>query len=353
MHSDPLAVLLASALCGLASACTQRDAVTTATGTIEMVESDITPTAAGRVSTIHVTEGAVVRAGDTLVTISSSTAFGELRELEAAAEQARAELRDVIDGARPHEIARAAAEVRTAEAEEELAAGDFARRRILFAAGAESRQQLDSARSAAAQAAGRRDAARSSLELLRAGARPEAVAAAQARIARADAALAASRARAADLVLLAPLRGRVRAIYVDVGELAPAGRPVLTITDDTRPWVRVFADQEGLGRIDAGQAAVARLDDGREFAGRVVSLSPEAEFTPRVALTEDERADLMFGVKIELEDREHVLRAGLPVTVELKSAAAVPGRIAGTAQMAGSPPALAELPRAGASEDGR
>jgi HlyD family secretion protein len=51
-----------------------------------------------------------------------------------------------------------------------------------------------------------------------------------------------------------------------------------------------------------------------------MSISDKAEFTPRVALTEEERADLLFGVKIEFRDTSGMLKAGLPVTVELASA---------------------------------
>ena len=55
----------------------------------------------------------------------------------------------------------------------------------------------------------------------------------------------------------------------------------------------------------------------RSFNGRVVAINSKAEFTPRVALTEDERADLMFGVKIEFEDSTGALKPGLPITVTI------------------------------------
>jgi HlyD family secretion protein len=52
----------------------------------------------------------------------------------------------------------------------------------------------------------------------------------------------------------------------------------------------------------------------------VVSINDRAEFTPRVALTEDERADLMFGVRVEFADSSGALKPGLPVTVRLSRA---------------------------------
>jgi HlyD family secretion protein len=74
-----------------------------------------------------------------------------------------------------------------------------------------------------------------------------------------------------------------------------------------------------------GQAATARLDGfpDRPIPGRVVAIHPRAEFTPRVALTERERADLVFGVKVALEDTTGLVRPGLPATVRF---AAEPAR---------------------------
>ena len=69
--------------------------------------------------------------------------------------------------------------------------------------------------------------------------------------------------------------------------------------------------------------ARAKLDGlpGREFTGRVVAINTKAEFTPRVALTENERADMTFGVKIEFDDNTGTLKPGLPVTVTIPLAA--------------------------------
>jgi hypothetical protein len=61
--------------------------------------------------------------------------------------------------------------------------------------------------------------------------------------------------------------------------------------------------------------------DGRRLAGRVVAINPRAEFTPRVALTESERADLMFGVKVEFDDPAKAPYPGLWVTVRLDAKA--------------------------------
>jgi HlyD family secretion protein len=88
--------------------------------------------------------------------------------------------------------------------------------------------------------------------------------------------------------------------------------------------VRVYVDERALPRIVVGQRATATLDafPDRAFTGTVVALNDKAEFTPRVALTESERADLLFGVKVQFTDSTGMLKAGLPVTVRLADAVA-------------------------------
>jgi HlyD family secretion protein len=94
--------------------------------------------------------------------------------------------------------------------------------------------------------------------------------------------------------------------------------------------VRVYVSPAVLPLLRVGQRATATLDafPDRAIEGRVVAISPRAEFTPRVALTEEERADLLFGVKVAFADTSAMLKAGLPVTVRFTepARAAAPAR---------------------------
>jgi len=122
-----------------------------------------------------------------------------------------------------------------------------------------------------------------------------------------------------DLVLLAPVAGTITNRTAEPGEMLTPGQRAMTLAQTGRQTVRVFVGQTALSRVALGQVVHARLDawPGREFTGHVVALSSKAEFTPRVALTENERADLLFGVKVEFADETGMLKAGLPVTVRI------------------------------------
>jgi len=298
-------------------ACRHPSGNTTAVGTLEIVEVDVAPVSAGRVTRVLVDEGEMVRAGDTLAILVQPSSKADIAGQAASVSASEATLREVERGPRNPEIERARATLRGAEANVTQSASDLARLRPLADKQIVSRQQLDAAMAAVKVATNRRDEARASLRLLEQGSTPEQIAAAKARVGTARAALAATQAVAGDLVLTAPVAGVVTSRNAEPGEVLTPAEPAITLGDVTRPWVRVYVNEQVLPAIHVGDTVHATLDGvpNRTFAGRVVAINPHAEYTPRVALTEDERADLMFGVKIQFADTSRTLKAGLPVTV--------------------------------------
>ena len=318
----------------LALGCGSRDDRVTAQGTIEVEETDIVTTVRGRVSRIWVEEGATVRPGDTLVTLDSKTLPDDIHEREARVARAGAEVRELERGARPEEIARAEADLRSATAEDVRAQRDLIRMEALGANDAVSQQDVDHARAGAGDARGRKDAAEQTLGLLKAGATREELDAARARLAEAKAYLAQGHATDGELTLIAPVSGVVLPHYFRVGEVVEGGEPILTTADLSRPWVRVYVNQLDVPSLRLGGGAEALLDGDpeRPIAGRIVAINHEAEYIPRVALTEAERADLMFGIKIALANASGAARAGLPATVKLMTAAIQPTQVAEAAR---------------------
>ena len=307
-----LALVLATAACTEA----ENDGLE-ATGTVELTETDIAAPVAARVRRIVVEEGDAVAPGDTLVVLEQTSLPADLEQRRARVSAAEAELRDLVAGSRATEIERAEAELVAAEAEARRTTDDARRYAELLKSGAASPAQAESFETAARVAAGRRDAARAALQQLREGTRPERIRAARANVAAARAQLNAGEAMATDLVLVAPERGVVLGRYAEPGELLPAGVPVVSLGNPQRLWVRVYVGPTVLTNLSVGQRIRATIDGvpGKEFSGAIVQISPRSEFTPRVALTEKERADLLFGVKIALDDTTGALKAGLPVRV--------------------------------------
>jgi HlyD family secretion protein len=293
------------------------------TGSLELTEVDVSPLSPARVTRVYRREGDRVRAGDTLLLLSQPTLPSEIEGRRAAVATAEAQLRDLQAGSRPAEIDAAEAAVNAAAAEAKRTADDLERIGPLAGKGTVSKQQGDAARAAAQSAASRLNEAREQLRLVREGPRPQTIAAARAQVNEAKAALAAMQQAAHDLILTASVSGTVLSRHVEPGEVLSPGISGMTIGDETRPYVRIYVDQVAFPQIHIGDTASVVLDamPDHPFKGTVVALADRAEFTPRVALTRDERADLMFGVKVQLVDPTSTLKAGLPVTVTILPAA--------------------------------
>jgi len=316
-----LASSLAFAAVALFAACRDaapRDIV--ATGTLQVDEVDIGPIAPSRVVRVYVEEGDSVFPGDTLATLTQATLAPDLAIREARLQSAQAQLLELERGSRPAELQRAGAQVAAAEAEAERTAVELQRAQKLIAASNISQQQLDNAQAAATAAAATRDAAAATLRLLQEGARTEQIQAARAEVASARGAVAAVQASVAELVLISTVPGVVSGRHVQPGEVVGAGQAAVTISRAQRPWARVYVGERMLPYVHAGQDVEGALDgvDGTTFHGTIDHISTSAEFTPRVALTEQERADLVFGVKIFFApDSTGLLKAGLPITVTI------------------------------------
>jgi HlyD family secretion protein len=318
---------------GLSAACRRGGAEgpIRASGYVEATEVRVAPEVGGRVLEIKVDEGDRVSAGALLVRLDTSDADLVVRRVEAERAQAQAQLRLLQAGARPEDVRQARAQadsarsdVTAAESELHAAAEDVARFEALLASKAGSRKQRDDAVTrrdvAAARVSAAKDRARAATEAvarLNAGARREELAAAQARIEAVDAQLAALRKNISDASLMAPVGGTVTSRLVDAGEIVNARTPVLVITDLDRAWANVYVDEPVVPRLTIGQSIPLVTDAGQRLEGRITFISPKAEFTPRNVQTAEERTKLVFRIKVTTDNRQGILKSGMPVEAEI------------------------------------
>jgi HlyD family secretion protein len=300
--------------------CASDNGVIRGSGTIEMDEIDVASLVGGRLLRLNVVEGDSVQFGDTLAVLTRGEIAAELAVQAAEAERAQSQARDLVQGSRPAEVIIARDALRAAEADLRLARSTFDRTDKLAKGGAVAPAELDQARAALDAAQARASSARETLRLQEAGFRRQQVAAAKQGASAAMAQLAGARSRANELVLLAPRSGVVLLVNYQAGELVSASSPVVTLGDPDSLWMRVYVAAPKLTHLRLGAPVeVKPIGAGRTFAGRVVSIAREAEFTPRAALTEDEQANLVFGVKLSLARSGGALKAGLPADARIRS----------------------------------
>jgi len=293
-------------------------------GTIEVDESDAAPLIGGRVLEVRVEEGDSVRVGDTLAVLTQSSLPATVADRAARLAMARARLADLRRGSRAPELERAEADLAAAEAEANRTTRDLERVEPLAQSGVVAPQELDRAKSAAETSARRRDAARAALELAREGTRSDQIKAAAADVQSAAAQLRGASADLGELAVLAAVSGVVLGRHADPGEVVAAGTPLVTLGEVSRRWVRVYLPASLLATLPAGAPAEIHVANAERGGGRgaapavtgtLVAVSSKAEFTPRAALTEEERADLLFASRVELSNPPAAFRPGLPVTV--------------------------------------
>jgi HlyD family secretion protein len=211
-------------------------------------------------------------------------------------------------------VAVAKAELDGARAQREMADRDLERARRLLDTKVIAQADYDRAVTNHDDAMAREVAAREKLQLLQSGSRREEITAARANTEAARAALEGAESRIAELVLVAPMSGVVLLKNFEVGELVQPNQPVVTLGDPDRLWLRVYVAAPRITDVRIGAPVEVRLgkDARTSFHGRVTEVATQAEFTPRAALTEEERANLVFAVRIRLDPTRGALKAGLP-----------------------------------------
>jgi HlyD family secretion protein len=313
-------VTIAAFLIAALASCADRDPAIRGSGTVELDEIDIASLVGGRVTQIRVDEGDSVRAGDTLVVLAQGEVTAGVREQEAQVERTSALARDSELGPRLEERRAAKADLDTAVAALALAETELARVRVLFERKLAAQADLDRAITARDQSSARRDAAMQRYRLVVAGTRAQVVKAARDAAEAARAGLQSARSRARELVLTAPAPGVVLLRNVEPGEVVGPAVPILTLGDPRKLWMRVYVAAPQVVRVRLGdRVSVTVLGDPKSYPGRVVEIATRAEFTPRAALTEEERANIVFGVKVALDAPEGRLKPGLPADARILS----------------------------------
>jgi membrane fusion protein YbhG len=301
-------------------------------GHVEATETRVAAEAGGRILTLTVKEGDRVQPGQVLMTLDTRDVQLAIQRARAEQAAADAQLRLVMAGARVEDIRQAQSQVETARAEVaaartelDAAEQDLARFESLLATNSGSRKQRDDAatrrdlaRDRVSQTQSRVRTADETLAKFKAGARQEEIDAARARLAVTTAQIASLEKGVADATVQSPVGGIVTEKLVEVGEVIPPRAPALVVVDLDRAWADVFVPEPSVPQIKIGQAATVFTDAGGQgIAGTVGYISPKAEFTPRNVQTAEERSKLVYRVRINVDNKDGVLKQGMPVEAEL------------------------------------
>lgn len=303
-----------------------------ASGHVEATEVRLAPEVGGRVVELPVREGDRVEIGALIVRLDGRDMELAIQRAKAERQLAQAQLALLQAGSRPEDVRQAEAQAQTARDEvsatrAELAAAeqDLQRFEALLAANAGSQKQRD-------DAATRRDVARERLQAaesrvraaeqgtarLRAGARPQEIEAARARVAASTAQVAAVEESLQDATVRSPVAGVVTEKLAEIGEVIAPRMPVVVVTDLANAWADVFVPEPVVPRLRLKQPAAVFTDaGGSSIPGTISYIAPRAEFTPRNVQTAEERSKLVYRIRIAVDNKEGVLKQGMPVEAVL------------------------------------
>lgn len=264
-------------------------------GRIEAEEIDVATKIPGRVKEILVEEGDFVERDTVLARLDAT-------ELAAALARAEAELRRAEQA-----VIQAEAQVNLRVSQCGLATKEYERTKELFDSGYSTAERLDIQRSEKEVAEAACQAARAELGNAR-----ELVASMTAEVQR-------LKAQLEETEITAPRAARVLYRLAEPGEVLPAGGRIVTLIDPTDVFMTVFLPTGEAGRLAIGAEARIVLDAVPEITipAKVSFVASRAQFTPRQVETEDERAKLMFRVKLKidsslLEQYKERVKTGLP-----------------------------------------
>jgi HlyD family secretion protein len=294
-------------------------------GNVDIRQVDLGFRVAGRIAEIPFDEGARVSAGAVLARLHTAP-----YEAAAAASRAQigvnaAELAKQRNGNRAQDIAQAAALLDQEQATLSRTTADFERYATLMRSDTISRSSYDLSREAYQTAQGKVAAATEALSLQRAGSRQEDIDTAAAQLSLAKAQSDKTDTDLADTALRAPNDGVILTRAREPGSIVQAGDTVLTLTIDRPMRVRAYVDESNLGRISPGMAVEVTTDsNSKTYHGSIGYISPTSEFTPKTVQTQDLRTDLVYRLRVIVDDPDDGLRQGQPVTVRIPSARAGP-----------------------------
>ena len=261
-----------------------------ATGTFEATEVTVSAEQSGTLLSFSINEGDALEAGTEVGLIDTTQLWLKMRQIEAGKETLRSQKPD-----KEAQIAATRQQLAKAQQEEQ-------RYRELVADGAAPAKMLDDAASQVEVLRRQLNAQISSLD--------NTLSTLNSQLSTADVQLSQMRDQLAKCHIKAPLSGVVLEKYAERGEFTAPGKPLFKMADTRQMFIRAYVTSSQLQNIRVGQQATVFADYGDEqkkgYEGTVTWISDRSEFTPKTILTDDERADLVYAVKVAIPNDGYV-----------------------------------------------
>lgn len=271
-------------------------------GTFEANEVVVSAQTTGQLLTFAPVEGTHLARGAVVAVIDTAQLSLERQQLVAQREAV---------GSRAAEVSR---QMSVLEIQRQIARRTYERTRRLFEQKAATAQQLDQAERDYRVLGAQIEAARAQRQSV-----SREVTSGEARVAQIGERLSRSR-------VINPEAGTVLATFARAGEVVQPGQPLYRIANLDSLTLRAYVSEQQLHAIRLGQQVQVNVDAGEgktiPLPGTIRWISAKAEFTPTPVQTRDERADLVYAVKVVVPNQRGIIKIGMPADVDLPAAPA-------------------------------
>ncbi len=292
-----------------------------ASGNIEAINVTISAKGSGEIKEILKDEGEEVKVGDTLMLIDHELSDYQLAQAQAQVDAAQAQVNLLKSGARKEDKAQAQNSVAQAKINLESAQNDFKRFSNLYESKVITKKQFEDAKARLDISENQFHSAQENLNKVNNLARPEEIKQAEANLNRAKANLDLIKKNIKDSYINSPVNGIIVKKFAEKGETVSPASSLFRISNLKIVELTIYVSEKELGKVKLGQKVKINVDafPEKDFAGEVIYISPEAEFTPKNIQTKDERTKLVFEVKVQVPNPNYELKAGMPAdaTIDL------------------------------------
>lgn len=276
----------------LMTACEEKQTEFDASGIFETTETVVSAKASGEIMSLTIEEGSVVSPGDNL-------GYIDMEQLRLQKQQLRS-TRKATDS-RKLDNARQVASMRQQIANLERERDRF---ESLLRDGAATRKQVDDINYQISVLQKQIDAASEQVTTANTSLQEQGEGI-EAQISQVD-------DRMRNALITSPVGGTVLVKYAEKGEYATPGKPLFKVADVKDMKLRAYVTADQLTTLRIGQTVSVYADNGKDgrkkYAGKVTWISDKAEFTPKTIQTRDERANLVYAVKISVTNDGYIKR---------------------------------------------
>lgn len=311
-------LLLATIIVATTIAGCKENAQYDATGIFEATEVTVAAKMAGEIQSFNIEEGQQMQAGKVFGTIDATQLQLKKQQLESTSRQLTASRQQLEAGRKANNSRVLDLTQQVAAIQQQIVHQQRERQRFteLLRDGAATQKQVDDITSQIAVLQRQKAATREQIASANAALRQQ-NAGLEAQMQGVDAqngGISSQQSQLNDQIantrITSPINGTVLEKYVERGEYAAPGKPLFKVADISVMYLRAYVTSHQLQKIHIGQQVQVLCDygnnDGPSYQGTISWIAAKSEFTPKTIVTDDERADLVYAVKIRVKNDGHI-----------------------------------------------